>query len=245
MNFIFPMAGLSSRFKEAGFTLPKYMLYLKDKSVFNRCLSGFSKYFRNSNFIFIAKDIFDTQKFIEEECKVLNIQNFEIIILNHHTNGQAETVMQGIEKSKLLTLNQLVIFNIDTFRTNFCFPHYCEKYDGYIEVFIGNGNNWSYAATLSPESTRVASTAEKKQISNYCSTGLYYFKNAKLFEIGFNEFYTKNSFNYTEKYIAPLYNSLITLGYEIHINKIDINLVQFCGIPDEFFHCLKMEVNQT
>ena len=40
------MAGLSSRFSKGGYTLPKYMLYIKDKTLFNLAVSSFDKYFK-------------------------------------------------------------------------------------------------------------------------------------------------------------------------------------------------------
>ena len=39
MTIIIPMAGLSSRFTNAGYVLPKYMLYVKNRSLFNLAVS--------------------------------------------------------------------------------------------------------------------------------------------------------------------------------------------------------------
>lgn len=95
------MAGLSSRFTKAGYTLPKYMLYVKEKSLFNLAVSSFEKYFTTCRFVFIVRDVYDTPRFVEEECKLIGISNYKIII-TEPTRGQAETVYVGIKKQILI-----------------------------------------------------------------------------------------------------------------------------------------------
>lgn len=101
MTIIIPMAGLSSRFTKAGYTLPKYMLYVKEKSLFNLAVSSFEKYFTTCRFVFIVRDVYDTPRFVEEECKLIGISNYKIII-TEPTRGQAETVYVGIKKQILI-----------------------------------------------------------------------------------------------------------------------------------------------
>ena len=60
MTIIIPMAGLSSRFTKAGYVLPKYMLYVKNKSLFNLAVTSFEKYFDTCRFVFVARNVFDT-----------------------------------------------------------------------------------------------------------------------------------------------------------------------------------------
>lgn len=237
------MAGLSQRFINAGFTLPKYMLYVQNKSLFNLSICGFSKYFKTCKFLFIARDIFDTKNFIEKECTLLGIDNFETIILENPTNGQAETVFIGADKADINNNEPITIFNIDTFRPDFIFPEMLNKWDGYLEVFNGEGSNWSYAKTENPESTKVVETAEKVQISSYCSTGLYYFKRMELFNFAFqSNLNTPHRRNIKELYVAPLYNILIKENFNIYINLIAKDEVQFCGTPDEYFVYLKQKI---
>ena len=66
-NIIIPMAGLSSRFTKSGYTLPKYMLYVGNKSLFRLAVESFEKYFKLSRFTFICRDVYCTKKFIENE----------------------------------------------------------------------------------------------------------------------------------------------------------------------------------
>lgn len=245
MTIVISMAGLSQRFIKAGFTLPKYMLYAQNKSLFNLAISSFSDYFTNCKFVFIARELFDTKRFIDEECRMLGIKDFEIVILDKPTQGQAETVYIGLQKSTININEPITVFNIDTFRPGFRFPQNINEWDGYLEVFWGEGDNWSYAKTESENSTRVIETAEKVQISNYCSTGLYYFKSVQLFN---DTFEAQNPISETsaikELYVAPLYNWLIGQNRNIHIDLVPKSEVLFCGVPDEYYAYLKQIVEE-
>ena len=181
MTIVIPMAGLSNRFANAGFTLPKYMLYVGNKSLFYLSLIGFESLFKEHVFVFVLRNVFDSEKFVIKECELLGITFYEIIVLNEPTKGQAETVYLGLTKSQVVKNDEMLIYNIDTFRTNFKLPLNFQNWNGYLEVFNGEGDNWSYAKTENDFSTKVIKTAEKKQISQYCSTGLYYFESSNLF----------------------------------------------------------------
>ena len=228
------MAGLSSRFTQAGYVLPKYMLYVKNRSLFNLAVSSFEKYFDSCRFVFVARDVFDTGTFIEKECELMGIKDFEVVILPAPTQGQAETVLLGLNGANVPAEEPILIFNIDTFRPGFTFPDHIDRWDGYLEVFVGSGKNWSYARTESDDSTRVVETAEKQEISRYCSTGLYYFGNAGLFKQAYelNQSHPLNG--KMELYVAPLYNHLIARSCEIHIDVIARENVIFSGVPQEY-----------
>jgi hypothetical protein len=236
MLIVIPMAGQSSRFLHEGFTLPKYMLYAGNRSLFNLSVSSFSNYFKSCSFLFIARNSYNTDLFIQEEVKLLGIEKYQTVILDKPTRGQAETVLIGLEKAIINSEEPITIFNIDTFRFGFQFPSKIYEWDGFLEVFYGHGLNWSYAKTENDISTKVIETTEKIPISNFCSTGLYYFRTAKIFKESclFNNSTNSNETK-PELYIAPLYNYLIQKGLNIHIHLIDRELVQFCGIPEEYY----------
>jgi len=236
MTIIIPMAGFSQRFLNEGYTLPKYMLYAGQKSIFNLAISSFEKYFETVKFLFVARNLYDTKCFIESECKLMRIINYKVIILEEPTRGQAETVFFGLISGQIPDTENILIFNIDTIRKNYLLPEYLLKYDGYLEVFKGNGKNWSYAEPYDSISQKVKRTAEKEEISELCSTGLYYFKSKKDFCEAFNE--SCEEFN-TELYVAPLYNNLIKNGKEIYFDLIKRDEVVFTGIPTEYLSLSK------
>lgn len=234
------MAGLSSRFTKAGFSLPKYMLYVYDKSLFRMAVESFKDYFQSARFVFVARDVMSTQDFIKSECKLMGISNYEIVMLQAPTEGQAETVKIGIEEANVPDDESILIFNIDTFRPGFRLPKLTKECDGYLECFEGDGDNWSYARTHDNTADGVVlETAEKRKISNFCSTGIYWFKEAGYFMHAYMLNNGKTYGSTRELYVAPLYNILIHRQKRIRINLIKRNEVIFCGTPQEYKECLK------
>ncbi|AKR49771.1 glycosyltransferase family 2 protein [Acetobacter pasteurianus] len=237
---VIPMAGLSRRFTEAGYKLPKYMLPVGKETVFSLAVGSFEKYFTSRKFVFIARDVENTKNFIESECKKMGIIDFETIILNAPTQGQAETVELGIVHSGYPLETPLCIFNIDTFRKNFSFPSqpWFAHSDGYLEVFKGSGQNWSYVEPAKDSSEpRAVRTTEKDPISDLCCDGLYYFAHASDFLWALEK--EKQAPSMPELYIAPLYNHLIKRGSPIHYELVNKNDIIFCGIPKEYDDVLK------
>jgi dTDP-glucose pyrophosphorylase len=227
---VIPMLGKSSRFFEAGYRIPKFMLLLGNKTVFYRSLSSFSRYFESESFVFIVRKEFDTKLFVESECKNLGIKNYVVYEYFYETSGQAESVFLAIERFSETA--SIVIFNIDTIRTDFTFPTKDEFADGFLEVFIGEGTHWSFIKPL--DETRVELTAEKKRISSLCSNGMYGFASIKMFKEAFFEYKKNRSSALEEVYIAPLYNYLIAKGRDIRYRIVDRSLIKHCGTPVEY-----------
>lgn len=236
---IIPMAGLSSRFFKAGYTKPKYMLEAHGKTLFEHSVESFKEYFEEERFLFIVRNEFDTPNFIKRKIQTLGITKFDIVILKEETRGQAETVMFGLKE--VAYDGPITIFNIDTFRPSFIYPKIENLGDGYLEVFQGVGDNWSFVKPLNKDSTQVTLTTEKNPISNLCCTGLYHFSNKNDYLDAFNDYLNKpeKEWEKAELYVAPLYNYLINNGRDIHYNLINISDVVFCGIPEEYLEFKK------
>jgi len=224
------MVGLSSRFFKAGFTKPKFQLDLAGESVFARAVRSFDNYFKSDRFLFVTREDYDTPAFVEKELARLGVDDYVVKSLRHDTRGQAETVSLGLGNAS--DDEPLYIFNIDTFRYHYRKPKFVNECDGYLEVFEGSGDHWSFVAPASD--SRVARTTEKERISNLCSDGLYYFKKRSSFESALEHARMTESTVKGEYYIAPLYNHLIDRGATIMYDVIKMADIDFCGTPDEF-----------
>lgn len=231
---IIPMAGRSQRFANAGYSLPKYMLPLGDKTVFDHAIGSFSAFFDSMPFLFVARDEAGTASFVESSCKALGIREAHVQILGAPTAGQAETVELGLHEAGVADAEPITIFNIDTFRPGFHFPagDWWDSSDGYLEVFRGAGANWSYVRPAASGSACVAETAEKRPISDLCCTGLYHFAKAAQFLDALTR--ERQHPNAAELYVAPLYNHLIAAGLRIHYELIAPSDIVFCGVPQEY-----------
>jgi hypothetical protein len=67
---------------------------------------------------------------------------------------------------------------------------------------------------------------------------MYYFSSINLYNSAFLNFSDKHS-DLKEKYIAPIYNYLISKNYKIHYNLIQNDEVVFCGTPEEYKKLIK------
>jgi len=239
---VIPMAGKSSRFYNAGYKIPKFMLPLGvSTNVFSEAVNSFKAYFKEETFLFITRLDDRAPEFVKKECKKLGIESFEIVSLNKDTRGQAETVMQGIlELNDEQKKEPLYIFNIDSIRINFKKPssHFLSNTSGYLEVFKGEGEHWSFAEPI--DSSRVKRTTEKIRISDFCSNGLYYFSSSELFQETFRDLELSN--DYKELFIAPMYNIIIGKGLTAKYVLLRNNQTLFSGTPLEYT-ALKKQLN--
>ncbi|WED22013.1 glycosyltransferase family 2 protein [Vibrio sp. JC009] len=237
---IIPMAGMSSRFFKAGYTQPKYMLKAHGKSLFDHAVTSFENYFDTLPFLFIVKDVYNTVEFVKSRILALGIKKYEIVVLNNDTRGQAETVFLGLDeiiaKNSSYSDLPITIFNIDTFRPNFKFPEITTLGNGYLEVFRGAGDNWSFVLPRDTNLRTVEKTAEKSPISDLCCTGLYHFKAASVYIAAYSRYIEKpmSEWEKGELYVAPLYNMLLDEDKTIHYHIIDRQDVIFCGVPAEY-----------
>ena len=236
MAFIIPMAGNSSRFFDKGYTVPKYMLDMMGGSAFSLSVSSFCNYYDTDLFIFLVRSDYNSAVFVDEQVKILGIKDYKIITVNRETIGQADTVSLSLDE--IGENEPLYIFNIDTCRCDYVKPSIVYRCDGYLEVFEGEGDAWSFV--LPGHNNTVVRTAEKERISNCCSNGLYYFKNKRLYIEAFVRAKNANRKINGEYYIAPLYNELIKLGKDIRFEFVDVDKLRFFGTPEEYILLSKL-----
>lgn len=233
--FVIPLAGMSSRFFKAGYLEPKYKLLINNETMFSWSVSSFKRFFKTDKFIFVCRNIFDTPAFIEAQVITLGIKDYDIVVLDAVTDGQAETVYLGIKNSKFFTEidNQdLFIFNIDSKIINFNKPYFLFPCSGYLEVFIEQGEQWSFVEPL--DSILVKRTTEKKRVSDLCSDGLYYFQSIQNYLLLFEYCLSNKLMNNNEFYIAPMYNLLIDKGDIVKYLLVPRNNIIICGTPADY-----------
>lgn len=233
MNIVITMGGLGSRFRTAGYNVPKYMIEVKGKSLFEWSMISLLGYRdRVTQYIFIAMkdDEVDVANYISEQCKKLEIDNYHVIVLDYLTDGQATTAMKA--KKFWEEDKELLIYNIDTYVEAGEMVSDDLKGDGFIPCFVADGDHWSFVKL--DASGKAVEIREKVRISEYCTLGAYYFKSCQLYEQLYNEYYgSDKNIECGEKYVAPLYNYLIEKGGDIYISVIPLDKVHVLGTPEE------------
>lgn len=244
IDVVITMGGLGSRFRKMGYNVPKYMINAKGKTLFEWSIISLGGYAADVNqYIFIAmkEDSIDVKDFIDQQCKKLGILRYRVILLDYLTDGQATTAMKA-EKYWDLD-NSLLIYNIDTYVEVGNMNSGELKGDGFIPCFQAEGDHWSFVRL--DENGKVVEIKEKERISDYCTLGAYYFKTCRLYRDLYDEYYNNNRAALVngEKYIAPLYNYLLSKGGEVYISNIKSKYVHVLGTPEELQIFLDQEIS--
>ena len=117
---VIPMAGHGRRFKDAGISKPKFMIEVKNKTLFEWSLDSLPLEI-SRKIIFICLEEhekeFNVGKFIKDimNQKYSNL-SYELVYLEKTTRGQVETVLHA--KQLIDSESTLIIYNIDTYFTS-------------------------------------------------------------------------------------------------------------------------------
>lgn len=237
MNIIITMAGLGSRFRKAGYEMPKYMIEAKGKTLFEwsmDSLLGYNEYV--SKYIFVVRREDQSAEFIRKQSRRYGIRETEVLEIDYMTDGQATTCMLAIPRCD--PEEPVLIYNIDTYVEPYEMKYEDISGDGHIPCFHAEGEHWSFARL--DEKGNVAEVREKVRISDNCTLGAYYFSSAGLYQRLYEEYYADDSrMEKNEKYIAPLYNYMIEKGLSVTISLVDARKVHVLGTPEELEEFLK------
>ncbi len=231
ITVLITMAGLGSRFRKAGYNVPKYCIEAKGRTLFEwsmESLKGFQG--PDNDYIFVVRAEDDTESFIRDTCQKIGIENVKVIGLDHTTDGQATTAM--LAEPFWDSESALLIYNIDTYVEAGQMNRSQIAGDGFIPCFHAPGDHWSFARLN--EEGKVVEVREKQRISDNCTLGAYYFRSCGLYAQLYNEYYSGGAnLEKGEKYVAPLYNYLIEKGGDVRISIVDYDKVHVLGTPEE------------
>jgi len=238
INIVIPMAGLGSRFTDAGYDKPKPFVDVMGKPMIVRVLENLA--YPDAQYILIArKEHLEKEQGLIEQMK--NQFNVKFIGIDHLTEGTACTVLYAKKyidnENPLLIANsdQIVDIDIKSYINN-CFAR---GLDGSILTFIDLFKNpkWSFAKV--DNNNLVTQVEEKKVISEYATVGLYLFRTGKLFVDSAIKMIIKNDRVNNEFYTCPVYNYSIRDGARIGIFDIPFTKMHGIGTPND----LNMYIN--
>lgn len=244
LNIVIPMAGRGSRFSEAGYKEPKFLIPILDKTMIEVVVSNLTPK-REHKFIFVCQKEHIEKYDLKNKLSQL-AENIEIIGICGITEGQVCTVLNAVDfinnEEALMTANcdQYIDFDIDDYLD------YMDdkKYDGLIMTMTSKDEKWSYAKI--DTNGIVTETAEKKVISNEATVGIYNFRHGKYLVNAANKMILDNIRVNGEFYTCPVYNYLIKDGYKIGIYNIgeEYNGMFGLGIPKDLELFLKHPISE-
>lgn len=232
MQIVITMAGLGTRFRKAGYDMPKYEIKVHGRSLFAWSMESLRGYDDPDNeYYFIVRKEDKAEDFIRNEWKDIGgIGNIRIIEIDTMTDGQATSALLAAPFWK--KDEPLLVYNIDTYVEAGQLKTADIKGDGFIPCFNAPGDHWSFVKT--DENGVAVSVKEKVRISDNCTLGAYYFSSCGLYETMYEEYYTKGgNLDAGERYIAPLYNHMISGGMKVAICLVDASSVHVLGTPEE------------
>lgn len=242
MNIVIPMAGLGSRFAEAGYKKPKPFIDVAGMSMIGRVMENLN--YPNAKYYLIAR-----KEHIEQE-KQLVVQlekkyNAVFIGIDKLTEGTACTVLYARKyinnEEPLLIANsdQLVDISIRDYIDD-CLQ---KGMDGSILTFTDHELNpkWSFAKV--DDKQLVTEVQEKKAISEYATVGIYFFSKGTYFVNGAVDMIIENDRVNNEFYTCPVYNYIIKDGRRVTIYNIDFEQMYGLGTPDDLEKYLKVKAS--
>lgn len=232
LQVVIPMAGLGSRFSNAGYSKPKPFIDVLGKTMIEQVMDNLGT--SNSRFILIARsEHLDAEAEVRDNLEAFPNVSFSPI--DFVTEGAACTVLTARRQldldAPLLTANcdQIVDFNCSAFIQDAI----DRGLDGSILVFRDENKDpkWSFARTNAEGF--VEEVREKVAISDLATVGLYYFKRASDFVFNAIDMIAKNDRVNNEFYVCPVYNYLIKDGKKIGVYFVKAEDMHGIGTPDD------------
>lgn len=216
MIVVVPLAGRGSRFADEGYDVPKPLIKVAGKHMIQwalKSLEGVSY----DEIIFVALKEHEVQFGISQILTDSLDKKFELLLIDEVTEGQLCTVL--IAKEYFLRSTDLLIIASDSLVNSNIGIDICNKDDdvkGIISVFNLPGDRWSFARTNALG--EVVEVAEKVRISDYASTGIYYFSDASKFLEISEDLIARQEKTNGEFYIIPVYQKMIQNHEKVSIS---------------------------
>jgi len=218
MIAVMPMAGRGSRFAKIGINTPKPLINVKGKPMYAWAMNSLPlNLLRQVVFICLNEHLEERRLRDDIQWRFGHLDPV-IIGLDTVTEGQACTVL--IARELINREEPLLIYNSDTYCHTMLaerIPTLAPSIDGLLGVFKAAGDRWSFARV--DKMGRVIETAEKKRISTWACTGLYYFKRGSDFVTYAESMIAANERVNQEFYVAPVYNLMIAQDADIRIDE--------------------------
>jgi len=229
---VITMAGFGRRFLDVGYTIPKYCIEAHGQPLFYWSMMSLRSFIEAGyEFVFVVRRADDATDFIRASAASAGIKALRIVELDAPTDGQATTALLA---APLIADRgaPLLIYNIDTFVHPRAIAAKDVRGDGWVPCFPGEGDHWSFAAV--DQNGRAHELREKERISPHATVGLYWFSSFDLYRRAYERHFEEHRPQpLPERYIAPLYNELISMEYPVYIHEIPAHAVVPLGTPIE------------
>ena len=238
INVVIPMAGLGSRFVNAGYLTPKPFIEVNGKTLIELVLKNL--FLKDARYFLLTR----TEHLESQAAVVKRIQhnsNVTFLPVDKLTEGAACTVL--LSHRLINNDSPLLLANSDQYIDASVseYVNDCQErnLDGSILTFVDAARDpkWSFARLNSKG--LVDEVKEKSAISEYATVGLYYFSQGKSFVNAAIDMVVANDRVNGEFYTCPVYNYCIAAGQRIGIYNIDAGSMHGLGTPQDLNRFIK------
>jgi UDP-N-acetylglucosamine diphosphorylase / glucose-1-phosphate thymidylyltransferase / UDP-N-acetylgalactosamine diphosphorylase / glucosamine-1-phosphate N-acetyltransferase / galactosamine-1-phosphate N-acetyltransferase len=216
MKVIVPMAGKGSRVAQFG---PKPFINIQSRPMVAWALESMRGITYSQLIFVLLSEHENLFRQIEDTGLRKTVCTNSIIVLQQNLlPGQLCSVLEA--RQLLDTDEDILIASADTFIVSDLSKDISNRHPncrGLISVAELSGDKWSFART-ERHSTRVVEVAEKRRISNYASTGLYYFSSGREFLAVADDVIKSGSTIRGEYYVIGVYQRYIDKGWRVDIS---------------------------
>ena len=233
LNVLIPMAGLGSRFRDAGYTFPKPLIEIKNKPMIQVVVENLNL---DANYIYVVQKA-HREKYNLDTLLNLITPGCKIVEAKELTDGAACTAL--LAKEFINTDAPLFFANSDQFvewdSNEFMYKMQETDADGGIVTFTATHPKWSFAKI--DDNGLVTEVAEKNPISNIATVGYYFWKNGSDF-VKYAEQMIKNNIRVNnEFYVCPVFNEAIKDFKQIRI--YNTKAMWGLGTPEDLHYFLE------
>ncbi|MCV0383304.1 MAG: glycosyltransferase family 2 protein [Erythrobacter sp.] len=229
VNLVIPAAGEGSRFRDAGYALPKPFIDVQGQPMIEHVIANTAPEGAQIHLLLRASHL-DSHSYLLNGTEG---RKGEVHTVDTLTEGTACTILlarsEFDDDQPLLIANsdQWVDFDVDDFVRD-CHDR---NLDGSILVFRDAERNpkWSFACV--DDNGLVTEVAEKKPISDLATVGIYLFARGSDFVNGAVDMIARNDRVNGEFYTCPVYNYLIDAGLRIGVYEVPADAMHGLGTP--------------
>jgi len=236
LNIVMPMAGLGSRFRDAGYKQPKPLIDVLGRPMYAWATESLPLD-KSTRLIFILLASQPECPELTRDIQQRYAKHSPIIVtVPELTAGQAITVLRA--KEFINNDEPLLIHNADTaFDVDHAWVEsaWKEKLDGALLVFNSNEKRWSFSRENA--AGFVDEVREKEVISPWASTGTYWFRCGADFVRMAESRLNSGRREAAEYYVGPLYNYMIATGGKV--KNFPIRKLYCFGTPDDLTTTLR------
>ena len=243
INILIPMAGLGSRFQEAGYKLPKPLIDINGVPMIQRAVESLNI---EGQYIFLIYNYSNINIRLQLENKLKELkQDCHIIVVKERTEGASCTAL--LAKEYINNDSPLIITNCDQIMhwdAKKFINHIVKSshLDGIVVTYRTITDKNSYIKLDNEEFA--IEIAEKKVIGPDSLNGIHYWKHGYDFVSSAEEMISINDRVNNEFYIAPTYNYMIKKNKKIGVYRIEDKEHCAVGTPEDLIRYLKTHENK-